>query len=72
MKKTVSSIVTFLLIVGITVKIIGDDIVVSYKRGSVTKRSTVSRYHSTCLPEVGQKVFFYKGYKVVECVSQTK
>ena len=64
-------IVLFLLVVGITVGVSGENIVVSYKVGNSIRKSTVSRYHSVCIPQIGQKVFFYKGYKIVECVDES-
>ena len=58
----------FLLVLGVTAQVDGDEIIVKYKQGSVTKTSKVSRDMSVCLPKVGQSVFFYKNYKIVECV----
>ena len=64
-------IVLFLLIVGVTVGVNGENIVVSYKVGNSIRKSTVSRYHSACIPQIGQRVFFYKSYKIVECIDES-
>lgn len=57
-----------LLVMGVTARIDGDEIIVKYKQGAVTKTSKVSRDMSVCLPKVGQRVVFYKNYKIVECI----
>ena len=71
MRASINFFIAFLLILGIAVEIVGDDIIISYKNGSVTKQSRVSRYHSTCVPQPGQGVFFYKDYKIVQCVDES-
>jgi len=62
------SIILFLLVMGVALQVDGNDIVVSYKQGSVIKTSKVSKDLSACVPHIGQKVYFYKNYKIVECV----
>jgi hypothetical protein len=61
---------TLLVIAGIVVEVNKTQIVVSYKKGKLTRHSKVSRDLSVCTPAVGQAVFFYKDYKIVECVDQ--
>ena len=68
MMKVQRFLLTFLLVVGFAAQINDHQIIVKYKKGAVTKTSKVSRDMSVCLPKVGQKVFFYKNYKIVECV----
>lgn len=67
MKKIV---ILYLLVMGFAHQVDSDFITVKYKRGAVTMTSKVSKSMSACVPRVGQKVFFYKNYKVVECVEQ--
>ena len=61
-------VITLLLVVGFATYIDDNEIIVEYKKGAITKTSKVSRDMSVCIPRVGQKVFFYKNYKIVECV----
>ena len=58
---------TFLLVIGLVHQIDGDDVTVEYKERGKVKYSTVSLVHSACTPREGQKVFFYKDYKIVSC-----
>ena len=62
---------TLLVIAGVVVQVNKTDIVVSYKRGKLVRHSKVSKDLSVCTPVVGQAVFFYKDYKIVECVDQS-
>ncbi len=63
-------IITFLLVLGVAIQVNENDIVVSYKNGKLTRHSKVRKDLSVCLPKVGQKVYFYKNYKIVECVDE--
>ena len=58
---------TSLLMIGLVHQIDGDDVTVKYKERGKVKYSTVSLFHSACAPREGQKVFFYKDYKIVSC-----
>lgn len=62
---------TLLVIAGVVIQVNNSSIVVSYKRGKLTRQSIVSKDLSVCTPVVGQKVFFYKDYKIVECVDKS-
>ena len=63
-------IISFLLVAGIAIQINEQSIIVSYKTGDFTSYSTVSRDMSVCTPQIGQEVFFYKDYKIVQCGGQ--
>ena len=56
-----------LLLLGVVEYIYPDIILVSYKHGSKTKFSEVSRSQSACEPETGQQVYFLKDYKILTC-----
>jgi len=71
MKNFAKFIITLLVIAGVVVQINENDFVVSYKVGKLTRHSKVSKDLSVCTPTVGQSVFFYKDYKIVECVDQS-
>ena len=71
MKNFVRFFTTLLVIAGVVVQVNKTNIVVSYKRGKLTRHSKVSKDLSVCTPVVGQSVFFYKDYKIVECVDQS-
>ena len=66
MKKLIT-LLTMVLTVGTVKHIHSDTIVVSYRHHGKTKHSKVSRILSACSPSVGDKVLFFKDYKVVEC-----
>ena len=61
------NIITALLLLGMVEYVYETDILISYKRGSKTFTSRVSKDLSACLPVAGQQVYFLKDYKVLEC-----
>ena len=61
------SFLAFLLMIGFVHQIDGDEVTVKYKARGKVKYSTVSLFHSACTPREGQKVFFYRDYKIVSC-----
>ncbi len=63
----IRNFLTFLLMVGFVHQIDGDEVTVRYKTRGKVKYSTVSLFHSACTPREGQKVFFYRDYKIVSC-----
>lgn len=71
MKNFTKFFTTLLVIAGVVVQVNKTDIVISYKRGKLTRHSKVSKDLSVCTPVVGQSVFFYKDYKIVECIDQS-
>lgn len=56
-----------LLLMGLVHQVDGDRVVVKYKARGKMSFSTVSLSQSACHPHEGQKVFFYKDYKIVSC-----
>lgn len=62
-----NSLLAALLLVGIVDVIEGDNITIEYEKDGVLLHSTVSLDQSICTPTEGQKVFFYKDYKIVTC-----
>ena len=60
-------LVAALLLLGVVEYVYPDIILVSYKQGSKTKFSKVSRSQSACEPEAGQQVYFLKDYKILTC-----
>ena len=62
-----SSLITALLLVGVVDVIDGNNITIEYEEGGKLMHSTVPLDLSICTPAEGQKVFFYKDYKVVSC-----
>ncbi len=64
----IKNFLALLLMVGFVYQMDGDEVTVKYKtRGGKVKYSTVSLFHSACTPREGQKVFFYRDYKIVSC-----
>ncbi len=63
----VNLIIAALLLLGIVEYVYPDIILVSYKHGSKTKFSEVSRSQSVCEPVAGQQVYFLKDYKILTC-----
>ena len=63
----VNLLIAALLLLGVVEYIYPDIILVSYKHGSKTKFSEVSRSQSACEPEAGQQVYFLKDYKILTC-----
>lgn len=63
----INSILAALLLIGVVDQINDDAILVEYINGGRTSYSTVSLAQSACVPREGQKVHFYKDYKVVTC-----
>jgi hypothetical protein len=64
----INNIIAGLLILGTVEYVEPDKILVAYKHHGKTKYSVVVRALSACDPAVGQQVYFYKDYKVVECL----
>ena len=60
-------LVAALLLLGVGEYVYPDIILESYKQGSKTKFSEVSRSQSACDPEAGQQVYFLKDYKILTC-----
>ena len=56
-----------LLLMGIVDQIHGDDILIEYESNGRILYSHVSLTHSACKPVEGQRVFFYRDYKIVTC-----
>ena len=56
-----------LLLLGVVDQINGDSITVEYEEDGYLTYSTVSLNHSACTPREGQKVYFFKDYKIVSC-----
>lgn len=56
-----------LLLVGIVDQINGNIVSIEYKKHGKTFHSRVSLSQSACSPIEGQKVHFFKDYKVVAC-----
>ncbi len=56
-----------LLLVGIVDQINGNVVSIEYKKYGKTYYSNVSLSQSACSPSEGQKVHFFKDYKVVTC-----
>lgn len=67
MSKTISTIMMSLLLVGIVDQIEGDIVKIEYVKGRATYYTDVSLSQSACSPKEGQKVHFFKDYKVVSC-----
>ena len=65
--KLYNSLLAALLLVGIVDVINGDNITIEYEENGILMHSTVSLDRSICTPTEGQKVFFYKDYKIVTC-----
>jgi hypothetical protein len=63
----VNLLIAALLLLGVVEYIYPDIILVSYKHGSKTKFSEVSRSQSVCEPVAGQQVYFLKDYKILTC-----
>ena len=63
----VNLLIAALLLLGVVEYIYPDIILVSYKHGSKTKFSEVSRSQSACEPVAGQQVYFLKDYKILTC-----
>jgi len=66
MKKSINFML-FLLLLGVVHQIDGDAAVIKYEKRGIVKYSTVSIAESVCIPREGQRVFFYKDYKIVTC-----
>ena len=67
----VNLLIAALLLLGVVEYIYPDIILVSYKHGSKTKFSEVSRSQSVCEPIAGQQVYFLKDYKILTCENET-
>jgi hypothetical protein len=63
----VNLLIAALLLLGVVEYIYPDIILISYKHGSKTKFSEVSRSQSVCEPIAGQQVYFLKDYKILTC-----
>ena len=63
----IRQLVLTLLLVGIVDQINGNVISIEYKKHGKTFHSKVSLSQSACAPIEGQKVHFFKDYKVVTC-----
>jgi len=63
----IRSFFALLLLVGFVHQINGDEVIIKYKDRGKTSYSAVSLFHSACSPHEGQKVFFYRDYKIVSC-----
>ena len=61
------SLSVLLLLIGFVSQIDGDSAIIKYKSAGKVKYSTVSLFHSACVPRKDQKVFFYRDYKIVSC-----
>lgn len=59
--------ISALLLFGIVDQINGDKAVVEYEFNGRVMYSTVSLSQSACIPNEGQPVFFFEGYKIVTC-----
>ena len=62
-----NQILATMMMLGMVEHVFESEILISYERGSRTFHSRVSKDLSACLPEAGQKVYFIKDYKVVQC-----
>ena len=56
-----------LLLIGIVDQINGNTATIEYKSKGKIKHSTVDLDMSACTPKEGQRVAFYKNYKIVTC-----
>ena len=56
-----------LLLLGIVDQINGDSITVEYEKDGYLSYSTFSLNDSVCTPHEGQKVYFFRDYKIVSC-----
>ena len=65
--KSIKSLAAVLLIFGIVDQIHENVALVEYTKYGQTYHSKVSLDHSACIPTEGQKVYFYKDYKIVTC-----
>ncbi len=61
------NIIAVILLLGMVEYVYEHDILISYKKGSRTFHSRVSKDLSACLPIAGQQVYFLKDYKVLTC-----
>ena len=68
-KNSAQVVLTLGLMIGIVDQISDDKALIEYKspRG-VISYTTVSLAQSACVSSEGQKVYFYKDYKIVTCV----
>lgn len=55
------------LLAGIVDQINGSNAIVEYEEDGQLKHSSVSLDQSACKPREGQKVYFFKDYKIVTC-----
>ena len=60
-------IVSAALLVGIVDQINGSKAIIEYEVRGNLKHSLVSLDQSACIPREGQKVYFFKDYKIVTC-----
>tara|TARA_R100000664_G_scaffold34166_1_gene54572 strand:+ start:8429 stop:8650 length:222 start_codon:yes stop_codon:yes gene_type:complete len=63
-----NTILAALLLIGIVDQIDGDIALVEYRDGGKIAYSQVSLDLSACQPFEGQKVHFFKDYKIVSCI----
>ena len=65
--KTKNTLVAALLLIGIVDQIDGNYATVEYESRGKLVHSTVSLDLSACSPKEGERVAFYKDYKIVTC-----
>lgn len=70
--KKLSTIITFLLLVGIVDQVNDNVAIVEYSHGGSIKHTEVNLDLSACDPIEGQTVYFYKDYKIVSCEERTE
>ena len=65
--RKISTIISFLLILGIVDQINDNIVTVEYEQYGKIKHTKVNLDISACIPREGQYVYFYKDYKIVTC-----
>lgn len=63
----IRELVTALLLFGIVDQISDNTAVIEYEKNGRLYHSSVNLDLSACMPKEGQKVAFYKDYKIVTC-----